>query len=80
MTGFLEIFALLLVFDDGDLAGASDTLDSARDARIVDKRGADSGVLAIIDEKNLVKDDFVAFLVFDAFYRRELFDADKVSL
>ena len=80
MARFLEILALLLVFDDSDLLGTGDAGDSASHACIIDERSADSCVLAIVDEEDFVKNDLVAFLVFDAFYRRELFDADKVAL
>lgn len=63
MTVFLEIPALLLVMDNRNLGSAADLCDGAFDGSLGNERGADGGVLAIVDKEDLVEDHRVALFV-----------------
>ena len=59
----LVVPALLLVFDHQDLGRAADLDDGAFYLCLGDVGSADSRVFAVINKKNLVKNDGVAFFV-----------------
>ena len=76
MSVFLEIAALLLVVDDNDLGRAADLGQSGGYGSFGNERRTDSGVLAVINEKDFVEGDSVAFLVFTD----NLLNRDNIAL
>ena len=64
------------IASDDDLGLAANLGDGGLDLCLGDIRGADSCIFAIINEKNLVEDDLIAFFV----GTRELLNRNRVAL
>ncbi len=70
-----KVTALLFVVDNDDFWSAADLDQSTLDGSLGNIRGADSGVLAIINQENLVKSDGIAFFV----VANKLLNGDSVT-
>ena len=76
MSVFLEIAAFLLVVNNDYLGRAANLLDLAFDDGLGNERGANRSVFAVINQKDLVKYDRIAFGVF----ARQFLNGDQIAL
>ena len=75
MAGSTAIVDLSAVFEDHDLRATSLLLDLANNFGSFDVRGADFQAVTI-EQKDLIEDDFIAFLAFDFLDKNRLADLD----